>query len=911
MSKRLLSLIKPRQNPNSKPAKIPLYEPHIKKLANEACNLLRTHQNWEKLLEPQLAEESIEASEIAHLVFDRIRDVGLGLKFYEWFSHRQYCSPLDGYAFSSLLKLLGNSRVFDEVENVLICMKIQGILPTIEAFDVLIRAYADAGLVDKARELYRFVNDRFDCLKFYEWFSHRQYCSPLDGYAFSSLLKLLGNSRVFDEVENVLICMKIQGILPTIEAFDVLIRAYADAGLVDKARELYRFVNDRFDCMPSVYACNSLLNGLVKTRRMEVAQEVYDEMLKRDGGGGRCCSDNCSTSIVVRGFCQLGKVDEGRKMIEDRWGKGCVPNVVFYNTLIDGYCRRGETARANRLLQEMNFKGFLPTVETYGPMINGFCKEGKFDEVDRVLEEMKIRGLKVNVQIHNNIIDSQYKHGCLVDPYGVIRKIKESCCKPDIMTYNILISGLCNIGKVGEANALLDQAMKRGLTPDKYSYTPFIHIYCKQGDPDKASCLLIEMTERGHRPDMVTYGALVHGLVVRGEIEAASNIRKQMIERGVIPDAGIYNVLMSGLFRKGMLSAAKQLFCEMLDQNIHPDALVYTTLVDGFSRNGNLDEAKKIFELAVEKHLDPGVVGYNAMIKAYIRLGRMNDAILCFKKMSQRRISPDIFTYSTLIDGCVKQRDLDNALRIFREMVENKHKPNVVTYTSLINGYCRQGDTFGAEKTFKEMQCHGLAPNVITYSILVGGFCKGGNLVKAVSTFEGMLINKCTPNDVTFNYLVNGFTNAVSAAISEKENGSEKHESSVFLELFKRMISDGLPPRKAVYNCILICLCHHRMRTTALQLTQKYVNRNILEESFVFVALLHGICLEGRSKEWRNLITYKLNEQEIPISLRYSKLLDMHLPKGLSPDVSFILHQLAEDCKFNSHEKEHRTASVR
>ena len=266
------------------------------------------------------------------------------------------------------------------------------------------------------------------------------------------------------------------------------------------------------------------------------------------------------------------------------------------------------------------------------------------------------------------------------------------------------------------------------------------------------------------------------------------------------------------------------------------------------------------------------------------------------------QLCPDEFTYSTLIDGYVKQHDLNNALRLFKEMVSKKCKPNIVTYTSLIDGYCRQGNTCRAENLFREMQSHGLVPNVITYSILIGGFCKGSKLAKAASIFEEMLMNKCVPNDVTFNYLVNGFTNNASNMTSEREIGTEKHEYPVFLKLFKRMISDGLSSKKSVYNCIFICLCQHRMLTTAFKLREKMISRYILDDPFTFVALLHGICLEGKSREWKDVISCNLSEQDIDIAVRYSKLLDMYLPDGISSDASFILHRLVDDFKIKDHE---------
>lgn len=253
--------------------------------------------------------------------------------------------------------------------------------------------------------------------------------------------------------------MKLEELNPTREALSALVDAYADSGLVDKALEFYHMVGEMHNCVPSVFACNSLLGVLVKHRRTEIACRVYDEMLENS------CVDDYSTCIMVRSLCKEGKVKEGWKLIEDRWGEGCVPNVVFYNTLIDGYCKTGDVESANGLFKKLKLKGFLPTLETYGAMINGFCKEGKFEAIDRLLVEMKERGLNVSVQVYNTIIDAQYKHGCAVEVVETMRRMIKSGCEPDIITYNTLINGSCMEGKVKEAAKFLEQAMKRGLMP--------------------------------------------------------------------------------------------------------------------------------------------------------------------------------------------------------------------------------------------------------------------------------------------------------------------------------------------------------------------------------------------------------------------------------------------------------------
>uniref|UniRef100_A0A9I9DH60 Pentatricopeptide repeat-containing protein n=1 Tax=Cucumis melo TaxID=3656 RepID=A0A9I9DH60_CUCME len=743
MSKTLLSRIETLRN--CKPKSSSPFSSHlrgdIKRLVNDSIQILKSHEQWEQSLQTHFTESDIPIIDVTHFVLDRIDDVELGLKFFDWASKNSPSGSLNGTSYSSLLKLLSRFRVFPEIEF------------TLEE-------------------------------------------------------------------------MKTKETIPTREALSNVLCAYVDVGSVDKALEVYHGVAKLHNSLPSLYACNSLLNLLVKHRRFETAHQLYDEMVDRDNGDG-IHVDYYTTCIMVRGLCLEGRIEDGRKLIESRWGKGCVPNIVFYNTLIDGYCKKGEVESAYELFKELKTKGFIPTLQTF-----------------------------------------------------------------DLVTYNTLINYLCSRGEVKEAEKLLEQTIRRGLAPNEFTYTPLVHGYCKRGEYTRATDLLIEMSTRGLEIDMISYGALIHGLVVAGEVDIALTIRDRMMNQGILPDANIYNVLMNGLFKKGKLSMAKVVLSEMLDQNIAPDAFVYATLVDGFIRLGNLDEAKKLFQLIIEKGLDPGVVGYNVMIKGFSKFGMMDNAILCIDRMRSAHHVPDVFTFSTIIDGYVKQHNMNAVLKIFGLMVKQNCKPNVVTYTSLINGYCRKGETEMAEKLFSMMRSHGLEPSVVTYTILIGNFCKEAKLGKAVSYFELMLINKCTPNDAAFHYLVNGFTNTKATAVSGGPNNLRENSRSMFEDFFSRMIGDGWTRKAAAYNCILICLCQQRMVKTALQLRNKMLSLGLCSDAVSFVALMHGICLEGNSKEWRNIISCDLNEGELQIALKYSLELDKFITEGGISEASGILQAM-------------------
>ncbi|KAM1359842.1 hypothetical protein FF2_046098 [Malus domestica] len=486
-------------------------------------------------------------------------------------------------------------------------------------------------------------------------------------------------------------------------------------------------------------------------------------------------------SLLIRAYAALDLRVDVANRVYDKMAERCDGEHLCMDNfstciMVKGLCKEGKVGEgdvkgANEIFKELKSKGFLPMLETFGAMINGYCEEGKFKAIDRLLMLMKERGLYINVQVHNNIVDARCKHDSLVKEVETVTKMIESGCEPDITTFHILIHNSCTGGKVQQAEQFINHAMERGLVPNEFSYI-------RQREHSRALDLFTRMTERGQKPDLVSYGALILGLLVSGEVDVAMTVRDRMMENVVVLDSRIYNVLMSGLCKMGRLPTAKLLLRQKIifglttEKGLNPGVVEYNAMIKG---------------------LNPGVVEYNAMNKGFCKFGMMMDALSCFEKMQKVHHHPGEFAYSTIIDGYVKQHNLDATLSFFELMVKQGCKPNVVTKTSLIYGFCHKGDSCGDE----------------------------GNRAKAASFFELMLKNKCIPNDVTFHYLVNGFTNTEPGAIPKEVNESQQNEKSICLGVFRRMISDGWFQKAAVYNSIIICLCHHGMGKTAIQLCEK------------------------------------------------------------------------------------------
>ncbi|CAD6343704.1 unnamed protein product [Miscanthus lutarioriparius] len=714
--------------------------------------------------------------------------------------------------------------------------------------------------------------------------------------AHSALLRLLARARRFDAADAALRSMSLAGDTPTRGSLGALAAAYADAGMEEEAAETCARARDLHGALPDALHCNRLLRLLVERRRWECAQRLYGEMLARDREGG---ADDYSTCVMVRGLCLEGRVEEGRALIEARWGEGCIPDAVFYNVLIDGYCRRRDLGRGLLLLGEMETKGIMPTVMTYGAIIHWLGRKGDLVKIESLLGEMKVRGLSPNVQIYNTVIYALCKCRSASQALVVLNQMVASRFDPDVVTFNTLIAAFCREGDVEEALKLLREAIRRELEPNQLSYTPLIHGFCVRGEAMVASDLLVEMIGRGHTPDVVMLGALIHGLVVSGQVNEALIVQEKMTERQVMPDANIYNVLISGLCKKRMLSAAKNLLEEMLEQKVQPDKFVYTTLIDGFIRSDKLSDARKIFEFMEEKGGCPDIVAYNTMIKGYCKFGMMNEAVMCMSSMRKVGCIPDEFTYTTLIDGYAKKGDIKAALRFLCDMMKRRCKPNVVTYASLICGYCNIGDTDSAEDLFASMHSEGLFPNVVHYTVLIGSLFKKDKAIQAAAYFEHMLLNHCSPNDATMHYLVNGLTNCRYGMINSNCSDTDQaHKKSALLDVFKGLISDGLDPRIAAYNAIIFSLCRHNMLGKAMDLKDKMSNKGCLPDPITFLSLLYGFCSVGKSGKWRSALPNDFQQDEFEIICKRMTLFNQHVISPVRHEVSRVLQLYAEEFQF-------------
>ncbi|KAL0418460.1 UNVERIFIED_CONTAM: Pentatricopeptide repeat-containing protein [Sesamum radiatum] len=124
--------------------------------------------------------------------------------------------------------------------------------------------------------------------------------------------------------------------------FDLFIRTYVQARKFREAVEAFRALKIRNVCV-SINACNSLLGGLGKIGWVDLAREVYEEMVR-----SRMDLNSYTLNIMVNVFCKDGKMEKAKEHLMEMEKRGIFADIVTYNTMINAYCRGGISRKVSR-----------------------------------------------------------------------------------------------------------------------------------------------------------------------------------------------------------------------------------------------------------------------------------------------------------------------------------------------------------------------------------------------------------------------------------------------------------------------------------------------------------------------------------------------------------------------------------
>ncbi|KAG5222711.1 pentatricopeptide repeat-containing protein [Salix suchowensis] len=499
------------------------------------------------------------------------------------------------------------------------------------------------GANEISRVLLRCQSDSVSALTFFNWVkndlglkpSTRNYCLILHVLAWSKEyeqamkflieLILLGKDPDEDVFQCLFLCCQDCNWDPII--FDLLLKAYVKVDMIKEGLRTFMQILE-VGYVPSVIACNYLLNGLLKSNHIHLCWHVYGEM-----GRVGVIPNSYTFNILTHAFCKDGDIDKMNDFLEKMEEEGFEPDIVTYNTLINSYCGRGRLSDAFYLYRIMYRRCVLPDLVSYTALMNGLCKEGRVREAHQLFHTMVHRGLN-----------------------------------PDVVSYNTLISGYCKEGKMLESKSLLYEMIGNGIFPDSFTCRVLIQGYRNEGWLISALNLVVELEKFGVSISPDIYNYLIASLCEEDRPFAAKTLLERMSQRGYIPRVEIYNKLIESLCKSDCVADALTLKAEIVAGKTNPNLLTYKALIRCLCRMGRSMEAEK------------------AMIHGYCRekdAGRAESLLVLFAK--EFHIF-DSESYSTVVRIVCEDGDVAKFMELQEQMLKVGFAPNSLTCKYMIDG---------------------------------------------------------------------------------------------------------------------------------------------------------------------------------------------------------------------------------
>ncbi|KAI4330109.1 hypothetical protein MLD38_028416 [Melastoma candidum] len=420
-------------------------------------------------------------------------------------------------------------------------------------------------------------------------FSRRSLDAPITPTSYSILIHSLSLARQFDAVWKLIVGMSQDSIELPKPAFRLFIRRLVSAGLTRQALRAFDDIPCFCDCFVSDAEDNIyLIDTLCKYGHVRIAAQVFKEKMKSAGSLFGHDAWVRVYSVLVYGWCKIGRVDMAERLLTEMVENGIEPNVVTYNILLNGICRRAW------LSPDYRFEKVLRAA-------------------DKVFEEMRERGIEPDVTSYSTVLhvySRAHKPALVMDK---LKEMKETGICPSLATYTSVIKCLVSCGRLREGEELIEEMVSKGVSPSAATYNCFFKEYRGRKDADAAISLYRRMKGMAGevqsnvmcKPSMQTYNLLLSMFVKLDRMRLAEEVWEDMKVSGMGPDLDSYTLLIHDLCSKERWKQACRFFVEMIETGILPQKETFEMLYRGLIQSDKLRTWRRL-----KKRLDEESIAF-------------------------------------------------------------------------------------------------------------------------------------------------------------------------------------------------------------------------------------------------------------------------------------------------------------
>ncbi|KAL8138272.1 hypothetical protein V2J09_004273 [Rumex salicifolius] len=437
-----------------------------------------------------------------------------------------------------------------------------------------------------------------------------------NGGVYATMISILQSSGRISEMKEVINQMKRDSCEFKDKVAASVIKAFADAGMVDEAVSLFRSLPE-FNCVNWTASFNTLLEILMKESKLVSFHRLFvDNSL-----GWEVKSRIGSLNLLMDSLCRIHRSDLALEVFQELSLQHCYPDRKSYMILMRGLCKDGRLNEAIHLLYSMfwriSHKGSGGDIAIYRTLLDTLCDHRQADETVEILGKVLRKGLRAP-KSRRKLPDLDYIFAN-DDPKWAKSLIHEAlikCTLPSTASYGAVITDLYSEGKIKEANKVLDVMREKGFDASPKIYEEKVAALCREG--------LVE--------------------------EAAKVIEEEMLQWNCVPTTEVFNAAVKGLCQKGSSITAVKLLEKMVKQpGCAPNQETYGLIVDGLCHDGMIDEASKILDIMVNNLHRPGSSTLDAVIRGFCSKGRIYDVVLWLEEMISHGLLPEQSLWDAMV----------------------------------------------------------------------------------------------------------------------------------------------------------------------------------------------------------------------------------------------------------------------
>ncbi|XP_047942449.1 pentatricopeptide repeat-containing protein At4g01570-like [Salvia hispanica] len=420
---------------------------------------------------------------------------------------------------------------------------------------------------------------------------------------------------------------------------------------------------------------NSLLDGLMKSRKLMEACNLFEKMVDDDGVRASCWTYN----ILIAGLYKNGREEAAYSMFCDLKRKGnSFVDGITYSIVILHLCRENRVEEALQLVEEMEGRGFKVDLVTITSLVIALYRRGQWDSIERLLRHIR----------DGNLVPSLIKWKSAMEVSMSSPQSKKRDYTPMFPSIRDVAEVLHLTNPDGEG---ADDAKQFSDEVDEWSSSPYMDSLANQfasdssrGPPPFSLSRGVRVLAKGEDSfdvDMVnTYLSI---FLAKGKLSLACKLFEILTNMRVNPSSYTYNSIMSSFVKKGYFKEAWGVLHAMGEAVTPSDIATYNVVIQGLGKMGRADLAKAVLDKLNNEGGYLDIVMYNTLINALGKAGRFGEAVELFQQMKSSGINPDVFTYNTLIEVHSKAGLLKEAYEFLKMMLDAGCAPNHVTDTCL------------------------------------------------------------------------------------------------------------------------------------------------------------------------------------------------------------------------------------